>query len=308
MKDIKNVVICGIGAIGTIYANKIHQYDSENLRVLVDKNRLENYTKNPKNFNGHPLNFNYVLPENTDFKADLIIIATKFDGLSDVIRNIKNFVKDDTIIMSLLNGVTSEDLIAQKYGWKHIPISYWIGHSAMRNGLNITHDGIGTIVFGVKDAAKTDIEDIERIKQYFNKAGIDYKTPKDMFRSYWLKFMLNVSSNQPSAILKMTFGDMQNNSKFIEFMKHIIREVAEIAKAEGVKNTETMYEEAMSGFYSMTSDGKTSMLQDVEAKRKTEVELFAGTMIEFGKKHQIPTPYNTILKELLEIVHENYKN
>ena len=307
MKDIENVVICGIGAIGSIYADKIHRYDSEKLKILVDKDRLDKYTKNPKIFNGKPLNFNYILPEDTNFKADLIIIATKFDGLKDVIKNIENFVKEDTIIISLLNGVTSEEIIAEKYGWKHLPLAYYIGHSAMRNGNNITHDGIGTIVFGVKDKTKTSENDIEIVKNYFDKVGIDYKTPDNMLRAYWLKYMLNVSSNQPSAILGMTFGEMQNNSKFLEFMKNIISEVGQIAKAEGVQDTETMYEEAMKAFYSMTADGKTSMLQDVEAKRKTEVEIFADTMITFGKKHNIPTPYNTVLKGLLEIIHENYR-
>ena len=105
-------------------------------------------TKKIRKFlNGKPLNFNYVA-EDKNFKADLIIIATKFDGLNDVIKNIENFVSEDTIIMSLLNGVSSEEIISRKYGWKHLPISYFIGHSAMREGNIITHDGVGDIVFG----------------------------------------------------------------------------------------------------------------------------------------------------------------
>ena len=93
MNDIENVLICGIGAIGAIYANKINEYDSTKLKVLADPVRLEKYTKNPKIFNGNPLNLNYILPDNKDFKADLILIATKFDGLNDVIKNIKNLMK-----------------------------------------------------------------------------------------------------------------------------------------------------------------------------------------------------------------------
>lgn len=306
MNEIKNVVICGIGAVGSIYANKINEYNSNFLRVLVDRTRLQNYTTNPKIFNGKPLYFNYILPENNDFKADLIIIATKFDGLNETIKNIKNFVKEDTIILSLLNGVTSEELIAEKYGWKHTLLSYFIGHSAMRYGNNITHDGVGTIVFGVKDKTQTDIRDIELVKNYFDKVGLDYKIPDDMQRDLWLKFMLNVSSNQPSAILGMTFGQMQSNQKFMDFFVKIMEEVRKIAKAQGVKNTETMIDEALEIFNKMIPEGKTSMLQDVESKRKTEVEMFAGTIIELGKKHNIPTPYNQIMKEMIEIIHESY--
>lgn len=306
MKDIEKVLVCGIGAIGSIYANAINEYDSKNLRILVDKKRLENYTQNPKIFNGKPLNFNYILPDATDFKADLIIIATKFDGLNDVIKNMANFVKNDTVIISLLNGVTSEEIISKKYGWKNLPIAYYIGHSAMRNGNNITHDGVGTIVFGINDKTKTSEECIERTKKYFDKANIEYKIPKDMPHAYWLKYMLNVSSNQPSAILRMTFGDMQSNKKFMEFLVKIMKEVQAIAKAEGIKNTNKMIDEALKSFSKMTADGKPSTLQDVEGHRKTEVDMFAGTMIEFGKKHNIPTPYNMVLKDMLEVIQEGY--
>lgn len=307
MNDIKNILICGIGAVGSIYANKIHQYDCTSLKVLVDKKRFDKYTKNPKIFNGKPLNFDYILPDNSDYKADLIIIATKFDGLNDVIRDIENFVKDDTIIISLLNGVTSEELIAQKYGWKHTLISYFIGHSAMRNGNLITHDGVGTIVFGIKDEAKTNPQDIETVKKYFDKVGIEYKTPDDMLRALWLKYMLNVSANQASAILKMTFGQMQSNPKFMELLIKIMKEVQSIAKAEGVKNTETMIDEALVGFHKMIPEGKTSMLQDVEARRKTEVDMFAGTIIELGIKHNIQTPYNQVMKDMIGVIHESFK-
>lgn len=304
MREIENVIICGIGAIGAIYANKINEYDSEKLKVLVDPARLEKYTKNPKVFNGKPLKLNYILPDNKDFKADLIIIATKFDGLSDVIKNIENFVKEDTIIISLLNGIISEEIISKKYGWKHTLISYFIGHSAMREGNQITHDGKGTIVYGIKDPTKTDIEDIQIVKNYFDKVGIDYKIPDDMLHAYWLKYMLNVSSNQPSSILGLTFGQMQTNKKFMEFSKKIMQEVQAIAKAEGVKNTETMIDEALDVFYKMIPEGKTSMLQDIEAKRKTEVDMFAGTIIELGKKHNIPTPYNMVMKDMVEVIQE----
>lgn len=306
MNEIKKVLVCGIGAVGSIYGNKINEYDSENLRVLVDEKRLEKYKKHPKIFNGKPLIFNYILPDDKSFKADLIIIATKYDGLLDVVKNIENFVKEDTIILSLLNGVTSEKILAEKYGWKHILLSYFIGHSAMREDNSIVHDGVGAVVFGIKPNVGTDERDVELVKNFLDKVGLDYKVPDDMERSLWLKYMLNVSSNQPSSILGMTFGQMQNNKKFIEFFTKVMKEVQSVAKAEGVQNTETMIDEALVTFNKMIPEGKTSMLQDVEAKRKTEVEMFAGTMVELGKKHNIPTPYNQVMKDMVEIIHENY--
>lgn len=302
MKEIKKVILCGLGAIGTIYADKLEKYDAKNLKVLVDESRYERYSKNPVIFNGRALNFEYVLPSEEDFKADLIILATKFAGLKDAIKNIKNFVKEDTVILSLLNGVTSEDIIADVYGKDKMLYSYFIGHSSVRCGNSVTHDDVNTIVFGAENNLS---ENVVAVKNFFDKVGINYKIPDDIKRSMWLKFMLNVSANQPTAILRMTFGDMFENTHFMKFAENIMREVQSVAKAEGVQNTETMVDEALKHLMTMTPEGKTSMLQDVEAGRKTEVDMFAGTVIELGKKHGIPTPYNKIMKEMIGIIEEH---
>lgn len=301
MKEIKKVILCGLGAIGTIYADKLEKFDAENFKVLVDEARIERYKTNPIKFNGRQLNFDYILPSEENFKADLIILATKFAGLKDAIKNIKNFVKEDTVILSLLNGVTSEDIIADVYGKDKMLYSYFIGHSSVRCGNSVTHDDVNTIVFGAENNLG---ENVVAVKNFFDKVGINYKIPDDIKRSMWLKFMLNVSANQPTAILRMTFGDMFENTHFMKFAENIMREVQSVAKAEGVLNTETMVDEALKHLKTMTPDGKTSMLQDVEAGRKTEVDMFAGTVIELGKKHGISTPYNKILREMIGIIEE----
>lgn len=301
MKEIKNVLVCGIGAVGSIYADKIEKFTPKNLRVLVDEARLERYKKNPTVFNGRVLDFNYILPNDTSFKADLIIIATKFDGLNDVIKNIKNFVYDDTVILSLLNGVTSEKIIAKTYGREKLLYSYFIGHSAIRDGRNITHDDVNTIVYGSENS--NDFENVERIQDFFEQAGINYLIPDDIIHSLWLKYMLNVSANQTTAILRMNFGEMLENDKCMDFAINVMKEVQAIAKAEGVRNTESMIDETIKHLHTMIPEGKTSMLQDVEAGRKTEVEMFAGTVIKLGKEFGIPTPYNKIIKEMIEIIH-----
>ncbi len=285
MREIENVLICGLGAIGSIYADKI-----KGAKILVDSDRLERYKKNPTTFNGKVMELDYILPDD-EFKADLIIIATKYDGLADAVENIKNFVGENTLILSLLNGVTSEKFIAERYGAEKVVYSYFIGHSAVREGRNITQDGVNTIVMGAN----------ERIRKYFDKVEINYEIPNDIIRSMWLKFMLNVSSNQITALMRLTFGEMLNNKKCMEFVVNVMKEVQTIAHAEGVQNTETMIDDALEALKMMCPEGKTSMLQDVEAGRKTEVDMFAGVMIELGKKHNIPTPYNKVLKELIEI-------
>ncbi len=302
MRDINNVLLCGMGAIGSIYVNILKDYAPIDFRVLVDKTRLERYTKNPIIYNGKILSVNYLLPESNNFKADLIIIATKMSGLNDALEQIKNFVNEKTIILPLLNGVMSEEIIASHYGREQVLYSYFIGHSSVRTGNSIVHDGVNKIVFGSDNP--NDIESVLTVKAFFDKCGISYEIPEDIKHSLWAKFMLNVSSNPTTALLRKNFGQMLSSEKFMTLAVKIMKEVQAVAKAEGIKSADNLVDETVAKLHTMCPEGKTSMFQDVLAGRKTENDIFAGAVVQLGQKHNIPTPYCSILKEFFDIIDE----
>lgn len=289
----KKVIICGLGAVGMTYAVKLR--GKCELKILVDAKRLERYTNNKPLFNGEEQTFDYILPSDSSFVADLIIIATKSYGLIPAIGNIKNFTTSNTTIISLLNGISSEELIQKTYPQAKVLKSYFIGHSAVRDGDSVTQDGVGTIV----------VENNPEIGIFFEECGIDYSVPDDIDYSMWLKFTMNIFSNQVSAILNMTFGDLKKNKTFIEFAKKIIAEVRQIAEKKGVNNTENLEKDALYALSLMCNEGKTSMHQDILAGRKTEVDIFAGEIIKLGKEFNVLTPYNQVLYDLIKIAEEN---
>ena len=301
MSEIRNIILCGMGAIGAIYADKLQHADCD-FRVLVDRERYIKYRKTPVKYNNKPLSVKYLLPDETNYKADLILIATKMSGLSQVLDEIKNFVSDNTVILSLINGVESEQIIAQRYGREKVLYAYFIGHSSVRTNNSITHDGVNTIVFGSDN--KEDCHITETVKNFFDKTKINYTIPKDIKYSLWLKFMLNVCANPLTAMFRMTFGEFNANKSVIRLATNIMKEVQTIAKAEGINNTENMIDDTLQNIRSMSPEGKTSMLQDVEAGRTTEIDIFAGAVVKFGEKHNIPTPYCKFLKEAFDVIHE----
>lgn len=288
----KNVLICGLGAVGMTYAVKLEK--KCNLKILVDKNRFERYSKNKPVFNGIVREFDYILPEEENFLADLIIIATKFQGLESAIDFIKNFVQSDTRIISLLNGVTSEEIISERYPRAKVLKSYFIGHSAVRSGSSVTQDGVGEIVL------EYDRETLD----FFKKCNIDFSVPEDIEYALWLKFTMNIFSNQTSAILKMTFGELKRNNAFRRTARKIIAEVRSIAEKKGINNLENLEKDALNALDRMCDEGKTSMLQDILAGHKTEVDMFAGEIIKLGKLCGVATPYNQVLYDLIKIEEE----
>jgi 2-dehydropantoate 2-reductase len=113
-----------------------------------------------------------------------------------------------------------------------------------------------------------------------------------MVRSLWFKFMINVGANQTSAILRANYGTLRSSSEAKELMDSAMQEVIALARAIKVDLSERDIGEFYKVLETLNAEGKTSMLQDVEAGRKTEVEMLAGTMIELGKRHGVPTPVN----------------
>lgn len=285
------VVICGLGAVGLTYASKLK--DVCELKILVDEARYERFQKNPPLLNGQKIDLYYILP--SDFwEADLIVISTKASGLDSAVEYIKNFVGENTIIISLLNGISSEEKIASVYGNDKVIPAYFIGHSAVRTDNSVTQDGVGRIVFG-KNA---------RLEKFFKEKHIDYEIPEDIIYSLWLKFTMNIFSNQTSAVLNLAFGEMKRSDKFKKFAKKLISEVRQIGEASGVKGLENLEKDAFIALSQMVDDGKTSMLQDILAGRKTEVDIFAGEIIERGQRFGIATPYNQTLYDLIKILED----
>lgn len=289
-----NIIICGLGAIGGYYAVRFQDKDY-NLKVLVDKDRIERYKKTPRIINGEERNFDYILPDKTGYKADLIIIATKSNGLKDIIKNIKNFVSDNTVILSFLNGITSEKEIISVYGDK-VLYSYLLGHTFFRSGNEITHDGHAKIIYGSTEKNDTRVEYIQRI---FEDISVGYEISDNILKAQWQKFCFNCCVNQLSALNRMTFGELSRSEKAMEIMRHICSEVEEVAKHEGIPEPD-FYHNLTESLALMIPEGKTSMLQDIEAGRKPETDIFGKTVAHLGDKHNIPTPYNKVISDILD--------
>lgn len=304
MKNINNVVLCGLGSIGCVCAVPIFESIGDKFKILVDEARLKRYKENPTIFNGKEYDFNYITPDETNFKADLVIIATKHDGLKPAIKELKNFVTEDTIIISLLNGIGSEEEIAEVYNAKNIPLSFYIGESGIRQGRSITQCGIYNIVMGAGEHTDKNIMPI--ISEFFDRTGVHYQIPSNMLEEYWKKFMINVGINQICATEKISLKEVKKDEKLVLKLKNLIGEVKEIAKARGIKNYQKINDEALKFLLVDLEDALPSMLQDVMAKRPTEVDIFAGKIIELGKKYNISTPENLNIYEKITKMQDEY--
>ncbi len=147
LNEIKTVHIIGLGAVGATYGSILHDYDKNCVKVIIDSHRLPKY-KEGTVINQKRYFFDLQVPRDGDLKAELIIIAVKGGDLQETIDLITPLVGNDTIILSLLNGITSEDTLSRVFGRDKVLHSFCVAIDSVRENGEIIFSNSGKIVFG----------------------------------------------------------------------------------------------------------------------------------------------------------------
>jgi len=302
--SIETVSIIGAGALGGAYASILHDADNQCVSFIASGNRFERLRKEGLIVNGKLYNIPVFRPEDLLPPSDLIIVAVKHNQLNDAIREMKNRVGRETTIISIMNGIESEIKIGAAYGMEKVLYAVSVGIDGLREGNRVNFKKRGKIFFG--EARSPFISDrVRRVQNLFDKAGIISETPPDMIRILWWKFMINVGINQASAVLRAPYSVFQTSQEARDLMESAMQEVIMLAERERVQLSKEDIKKWETVLFGLNPEGKTSMLQDVEAHRKTEVEMFAGKVIELGTRHNVPTPVNQKLFNMIMEIEGN---
>ncbi|MEW6529769.1 MAG: ketopantoate reductase family protein [Thermodesulfobacteriota bacterium] len=299
MKEIKNIALLGAGAMGAAYAYRFFDAASFSTVLVAREPRYERLRAEGLVVNGKQYSIPVVHPDETAPPADLIIVALKSHNLPEAVHDLRNVVGDQTTFISVMNGLDSEEYLGSVYGMDKVLYAIAVAIDAVREGNSVKYTNPGKIYFGEADNSHPS-ERVLRVREAFDRAGIASETPVDMIRMLWWKFMVNVGINQASAVMRAPYGAFQSSPDAQALMETLMREVIVVAQRIGVNLGEQDLHDWYSVLKTLSPTGKTSMLQDIEAGRKTEVEIFAGKMAELGEYHGIPTPAN---QTLLNIVH-----
>lgn len=295
---IRSTVLIGLGAIGTLYAAQISRRIPEALRIVADDNRIARYRARPPTLNGHPLDLRYVLSRQPGPPADLILVAVKSVHLADAFAAIAPLLHAQTQILPLLNGITAQDVLAKAYGWPRVLYGYVYCDSSMRNDHAVVQNGINKIVFG--EATNTPLSPrVQAVAAFFERAGIAFDIPPDMRAAQWRKYILNIGINQTQGILRKPSRELQENPEAMRLARTLMDEAAAVATALGIPGAGDIPSWAEEVIRSSAPENKTSMLQDVEAGRPPETDLFAETLCRLGRQCGVPTPANEIALQLL---------
>ncbi|MGN0369275.1 MAG: ketopantoate reductase family protein [Butyrivibrio sp.] len=302
---IEKVSIIGLGALGVMYA----QFFTENMkdgqaRVVASDDRIRRYKEEKIYSNGTECNFNYIADTVMGDTADLIILAVKNHQLKSALETMRNQVGKETVIISTLNGITSEEIIASEYGEEKVLLCTAQGMDAVKEENRLTYKNLGFLCIGTHDGK--DSKELSKVTEFFDRINFPYKVVPDMKRQLWSKLMLNVGVNQAVAVFETTYSGVQKEGRARDVMIDAMHEVADVAAAKGINLTKEDVTKWLELVDTLNPDGMPSLRQDTLAKRKTEVELFGGTIIKAGEETGIPTPVNKWLYDKITEMEKSY--
>lgn len=303
MRDTK-VCIIGPGAMGSFYYWKFYQAGFEQTALLAGGERARRLQKNGIKINGQTVPARVVTPEDTDYRADLAVVAVKYHHLDQVVADMTNLVGPNTLILSVMNGIDSEEILARTYGWDKVLYAIALGIDAQREPDQVRVTNEGTVYFGEQRNEEVTPR-VKRVEELFTTADIAYQIPEDMIRVMWWKYMINVGVNQVSAVLRAPFGTFQKSQEARELMQEAMQEVIDVALAKGILLGPEDIGSWLQVMHTLDPEGRTSMCQDVLAGRKTEVEMLAGTLLGMGRELDVPTPLNRYLFQFLRAIEQD---
>ena len=302
--EIKTVAIVGMGALGMLYGEQLQKVlPAGAVRFVMDEERFKRHKNDKYEVNGVEQSFTLQSVAQAE-PVDLVIVATKFSGLNEALEEMQGLVGPQTIIFSVLNGISSEEYIKERYGDDNLLICVALGMDAVREGTSLTYQHKGILKLGM--LAKKQRPALAAVMALLEKAGIQYVIEEDILHALWAKLLLNVGINQTCMVYETDYGGAFTNEEARQGMFAAMHEVITVAQREGIKLTEADFEGCVKVLRGLSPEGLPSMRQDAMAKRKSEVELFAGTIIRLGAKHNVPTPVNQRYYDIIKAMEAKY--
>ena len=299
----KKVALIGLGAMGTFFAGRLNDYLGDDFVVIASGSRKQRIEQNGLTINDKHYNFRVLEPETTDFVADLIIVAVKSLALDEALGQIKNFVGENTQILAVLNGVEADEKAMEVYGDDHVLYSYMRVSNELKDNQANFDELTGRVFFGEKDNTTLSLR-VQAINELFDGANIKYVNDQDMVKSLWHKYMCNVGENLTCALVGVPFGGFTCSGDLNAIRIMLMKEVVAIANAKGIGLTQQDIEDQQPKYLRIPFHNQPSTLQDINNKRATEVDMFAGTVVRYGQELGVPTPINEFVYHAIKVLEQ----
>jgi 2-dehydropantoate 2-reductase len=229
---------------------------------------------------------------------DYVFVSVKAAFLPKIVQMMKSAVAAGTTVVSLQNGLDTEELIAAEFGKENtlrIVVNYAgniIGNGKLRMSFFNPPNYVGTI----DPAAKVKASELAEL---ITSADLETVFTREIKKYEWEKVILNAALSPECALTRRTMKQMMEFGETRELVRAVLIEGIEVAKAAGIDYGSDFLDHCM-GYLDNAGHHKTSMHVDIENRSPTEIDFINGKIVEYGKAKGIPTPYNSTIVALIK--------
>lgn len=300
-RHIRKVAILGAGAVGSYVIWGLSQKEDIALGIVADGERGARLQEKGLWINGTQYTPAVWTPEEAA-EADLLIVCLKYGSLQGALEDIAAIVTEHTIVMSLMNGVDSEEIIAGRIGSEPVLYSFIkVASQRREDGCWFDPETTVGIYFGELQEP-FESERVQAVDALFQGTGLHWTVTPHIREEIWGKFRLNVCNNLPQAILGVGVGCYEDSPHMHAIREGLRGEVEALAEAKGI---DLGLIAGKSGKGSaVRASARYSTLQDLDAGRHTEIDMFAGAMMKMGEELGIPTHYSAYTYHMIKALEE----
>jgi 2-dehydropantoate 2-reductase len=300
-KEIR-VAVMGAGAVGCFYGGMLARA-GHRVTLIGRSIHVKAFKKSGLHFEG--LKFDEHVPVEASTGAAsvrgarLVLFCVKSTDTEQVAAQIAPHLDADAIVVNLQNGVDNTERIQARVSQPVIPAVVYVATEMTGPG-HLKHHGRGDLVIGALDG-KNSMIFIEKIKTWFELAGVPVAISDNVAGELWAKLVVNCAYNALSAITQLPYGKLINGAGIRETMRDVIEETLAVAKASGV----TMAPDLLAKTYKIAEAMPTqysSTAQDLARGKPTEIDHLNGFVVRQGAALGVPTPANRVLHALVKLI------
>lgn len=302
-----DITIIGAGAMGSLFGSLLAESGQNVLLVDIWQEHINAINSQGLGIesNGETKRVNIKATDNIQNcpESDLVIIFVKSTQTKQAAVQAGQCLKDKGLVLTLQNGMGNADIISQHLHPDRV-IAGTTSHGAtmLEPGL-IRHAGKGPTLIGMW--SKTDSTDLEDITSIFSKAGIETTIENNIHQVVWKKLAVNVGINAITALTGIKNGQISDTPPTGELVREAVAETLDVAAAYNIKLPDDMAQQVFA-IARATGKNRSSMGQDIDNKRQTEIDAINGAVVRLAKDKAVSVPVNRTLTALVKTMQKNY--
>jgi 2-dehydropantoate 2-reductase len=306
----KIAVLGGAGAMGSIFGGRLAHagYDV----TLVDVNRAAVDAINAHGVTVEDRSGNRIVgraratadPASAGVQ-DFVLVFTKCYHTEGAVTAASPMIGPATTVVSLQNGWGNAPAIQGIVGEDKVFCGVTYNSGALRGPGHTVQGGVGVTHIGELKGGES--ARVNTLAAALNKAGLETEISSNVLKEVWSKLALNVSTLPTAAIFAWEARKLIEHQGMMDLMAALLRETVAVAQAQGIPMDHDERWAAITGLLERISPTlKGSMPTDIEHRRKTEIDVINGAVVDAGKRLGIPTPHNATMVWLIHSLEETF--